>query len=101
MTVHYFHATNGRDVVLDRRGRRIGDPDRVAAEALAQARRLMAALPGYEGWGAWTMLVHNHLGDWVETVPFPAERGAGAGRGEKAAPPPGVKRARPALACTP
>lgn len=72
MTVHYFHATNGADVLFDRRGKRIADPDRVTAAALAHAQELMRALPGYGDWRSWSILVHNKLGDWVETVPFPA-----------------------------
>jgi hypothetical protein len=95
MTVHFFHVTNGQDVLFDRRGKRISNPDRVTEAALAHAQGLMRQLPGYGGWRSWSVLVHNSLGDWIETVPFPPPppRNVRPMRGK-----PGILQARPARA---
>ncbi len=71
MAVHYFHCTNGVDAVFDQAGQDVGADD-LMLQAAEQARHLMGGLPGYEGWAAWTVCVHDEFGHMVRILPFPA-----------------------------
>jgi hypothetical protein len=71
MAVHYFHCTNGIDAVFDQAGQDVGADDLLPLAA-EQARHLMRGLPGYDGWAAWTVCVHDEFGHMVRIVSFPA-----------------------------
>jgi hypothetical protein len=73
MAVHYFHCTDGVDMVLDHNGHRMSSPDQILAHAHAVAARLMRALPGYDDWRNWTVHVYDEMGT-VAIVDFPVVR---------------------------
>jgi hypothetical protein len=73
MAVHYFHCTDGVDMVIDHDGRRMGSPDEMVSHAHLVAARLMRALPGYNEWSSWTVHVYDEMG-MVAIVDFPVER---------------------------
>jgi len=73
MAIHYFHCTDGRDVVFDRHGVDV-EVDDLEWAASSYARQLMAKAPDYDGWDSWIICIHDEGGTWVETVPFPAAR---------------------------
>ena len=47
MAVHFFHCTNGIDLVVDRTGRDIAAVDEISSHARAVATDLIQAVPGY------------------------------------------------------
>ncbi len=72
MPIHYFHCTDGRDAVFDRRGRSVMSLDEVEAPARAVAVALMRSVPNHPDWSGWFVGVHDADGRWVADVPFPA-----------------------------
>jgi hypothetical protein len=72
MPVHYFHCTNGIDLVLDRRGRRSRSRKDIEPIAFAVAGEVMRAAPGAANWSEWTVSVQDRKGSMVLVVPFPA-----------------------------
>ena len=70
MSIHHFHCTDGRDMILDPRGRRVEDEEVELCARLA-AGRLMSRLPGYGEWSNWIVAVYDEDGRSVATVPFP------------------------------
>ena len=73
MAVHFFHCTDGIDLVLDEKGQEASGADEMAAHARAVAARLMRALPGYNEWWNWSVHVCDEHGA-VEIFDFPADR---------------------------
>jgi hypothetical protein len=73
MAVHFFHCTNGIDLVLDETGRETRNSDEISAHAHLVAARLMSACPGYDEWSNWTVHVYDKVGA-VAIVDFPAAR---------------------------
>ena len=71
MAVHYFHCTDGVDLVLDRAGRNVQTPDDLVESACAAAERIMEALPPELDWSAWVVSVQDGAGRQVAVVPFP------------------------------
>jgi hypothetical protein len=69
MTIHYFHCTDGVDLIVDREGRDISGPRELAFSAKAAAEAVMQAVPSYEEWEAWAVYVYNERGQ-VAIVPF-------------------------------
>ena len=74
MPVHYYHLTDGRDLVLDRVGRRTRTKRDVTLNAAMAAGRLMKGIPGAVDWSEWLVSVQNDRGSMVAVVPFPASR---------------------------
>ena len=69
MAIHYFHCTDGVDLILDRSGcesRAIGDAIEKAREV---AGRIMGAVPSYSEWDSWAVHVYDETGP-LEVVPF-------------------------------
>jgi len=73
MAKHFFHCTNGVDLVIDGRGQ---DADDYNLDLIAQeiADRMVRALPAAFDWSAWIVSVHDAGGRQVALVPFPAYR---------------------------
>jgi hypothetical protein len=71
MAVHYFHCTDGVDLVLDRTGQDIRTKREIHRRACAAAGRLMSAVPPGLDWSNWIVSVHDWHGSQIETVPFP------------------------------
>jgi len=69
MTIHYFHCTDGVDLVVDREGQDISSARELACSAKAAAEAVMQAVPSYEEWEAWAVYVYNERGQ-VAIVPF-------------------------------
>lgn len=72
MPVHYFHCTNGTDLILDRRGRRTRTKEEVEPTAFLVAGQLMKSAPGAANWSEWLVSVQDRKGSMVVVVPFPA-----------------------------
>ena len=53
---HFFHCSDGVDLVLDREGVEIEASD-VLWSGMRAAERLIRALPSYDDWSAWTVSV--------------------------------------------
>jgi hypothetical protein len=73
MARHFFHCTNGVDLVPDGRGH---EADHYNVDLIAQeiAERMVRALPASFDWSAWIVSVHDADGRQVAVVPFPAQR---------------------------
>ena len=73
MAVHFFHCTNGIDLVVDAEGQETSGSDEMSAHARSVAARLMRAVPGYDEWWNWSVHVYDELGA-VEIFDFPTDR---------------------------
>ncbi|WP_210485844.1 DUF6894 family protein [Microvirga antarctica] len=71
MSLHYFHCTNGVDMIVDRHGARIR-PQQVERVAACVAGALMAGLPAFPDWSDWLVNVYDSSGSVVAIVPFSA-----------------------------
>lgn len=70
MALHYFHCTDGVDLVLDRQGREARGREDLKARARAVAEEIMRAVPSYDAWERWDVHVYDSRGQ-VAIVPFP------------------------------
>jgi len=73
MGVHYFHCTDGIDMVIDATGRDIAALDEISAHARTVASDLMRAVPGYHEWWTWSVHVYDQFGA-VDIFDFPVDR---------------------------
>jgi hypothetical protein len=73
MAIHYFHCTNGIDMVIDGTGRDVATGDEMPMQARAVAAELMRAVPGYHEWWNWSVHVYDAFGA-VAIVDFPTDR---------------------------
>jgi hypothetical protein len=73
MAVHYFHCTNGIDMVIDDKGRETSGRAEMSAHAQAVATALMQAVPAYDEWQNWSVHVYDQIGA-VDIFDFPADR---------------------------
>jgi hypothetical protein len=71
MAVHYFHCTDGIDLVLDRTGRNVRCADDLLENACGAAERIMDALPPELDWSAWVVSVQDAGGRQVAVFSFP------------------------------
>lgn len=92
MAIHYFHCTDGVDLVLDRAGRDTVGASALGPEAASVADDLMRELPGYEDWERWAVHIYDASGE-VEIVPFTEAR-ARRRAAQASAPRKDVKRSR-------
>ena len=69
MAIHYYHCTDGIDLILDRAGRETRDFGELRPQAISVADRLMREVPGYADWERWSVYVYDEKGQ-VEIVPF-------------------------------
>lgn len=68
---NHFHCTDGRELILDLRGRPLRADGDTRKQAEAVARRLMAEILISANWSRWLVCVHNNLGEQIAVVPFP------------------------------
>ncbi len=73
MAVHYFHCTNGIDMVIDRIGQETSGSNQMSCQAQAVAAALMRAVPAYHEWWNWSVHVYDEVGA-VEIFDFPKDR---------------------------
>lgn len=67
MTIHYFHCTDGVDLIVDWRGRDARQSVEIRDRARAVAQEIMRAVPSYHEWEDWT--VYDERGE-IEIVSF-------------------------------
>ena len=70
MALHYFHCTDGADLIVDRHGRETAGPGDLRRRAGSVAAEVMAAVPAYDEWENWSVHVYDERGQ-VAIVPFP------------------------------
>ena len=73
MAIHYFHCTDGTDLILDRSGRETVAHSDIFARAHSVAREVMDSLPAYDEWENWAVHVYDEGGQ-IEIVPFRESR---------------------------
>jgi hypothetical protein len=76
MARHYFHLTNGEDLVVDREGARTRSKADVWLAARKVSTALIASAPDYPGWSDWLVCVHDAAGRQVTVIPVPPAAGA-------------------------
>jgi hypothetical protein len=69
MSIHYFHCTNGVDLIVDRRGRETRALRDMARQARRVADDIMLAVPSYDEWSDWAVHVYDDRGQ-VDIIPF-------------------------------
>ena len=72
VALHYFHCTDGADLIVDRTGRETGSPSQLGGLARAVADEIMAAVPAHGEWTDWAVHVYDERGE-VAIVPFETE----------------------------
>ena len=73
MAVHYFHCTDGLDMVIDKKGQETSGSAEMSAHAQSVAADLMRAVPAYHEWWNWSVHVYDETGA-VEIFDFPKDR---------------------------
>lgn len=69
MAVHYFHCTDGIDLIVDRTGRDASPSADLIGRARAVADEIRRAVPAYREWEDWAVHVYDERGE-VAIVPF-------------------------------
>ena len=69
MAIHYFHCTDGFDLILDREGRETGAVQDTISTAREVAGEIMRAVPSYREWDNWAVHIYDDAGP-LEGVPF-------------------------------
>lgn len=69
MAIHYYHCSDGIDLILDRAGRETRDFGDLRPQAMSVADSVMREVPGYADWERWSVYVYDEAGQ-VEIVPF-------------------------------
>lgn len=72
MAVHYFHCTDGTDLVLDRSGHRARSKRDRLLRAYSIAERVMSGTSPDLDWSRWVVSVYDRRGAMIDLVPFPA-----------------------------
>ena len=77
MRVYHFHCTDGYDLVIDKRGKKLRSDADIEAQARAVARRVMGerrsgAAPWL--WAGWLVCVHDDIGEQVAVISFRPEQ---------------------------
>ena len=65
----YFHCSNDRGTMIDRRGVDLGGLDDACDHAARVVRSLIAS-PSLEDWRSWVLHVWDDVGDEVFSMPF-------------------------------
>lgn len=77
MAVHYFHCTDGKNLILDQTGRRTHSRRELGAVASLIADEVMKTIPGPVDWSRWLVSIQNRKGSMVAVIPFPADGSIG------------------------
>ncbi|MGA0596610.1 DUF6894 family protein [Enterovirga sp. CN4-39] len=77
MAIHYFHCTDGVDLILDRHGRDTKAFQDIIVKAREVAREIMTAVPSYREWDDWAVHIYDEAGP-LEVVPFADQTRAAA-----------------------
>ena len=73
MAIHYFHCTDGIDMVIDETGRETSSAAEMSSHARSVAAGLMRAVPAYREWWNWSVHVYDEFGA-VDIFDFPTDR---------------------------
>ncbi len=73
MAVHYFHCTDGIDLIIDRSGREASGAADLRGRARAVADEIKRAVPEFQDWEDWAVHVYDGRGE-VAIVPFESDR---------------------------
>lgn len=73
MALHYFHCSDGADLLIDRTGRDLALGRSVSHDAVETAEALIERLPAYDDWEKWSVYVYDQFGE-VGIVPFPTRQ---------------------------
>jgi hypothetical protein len=65
----YFHCSNARGVLVDRRGTPVSDLIEACEQAVSRVRSLIASR-SLEDWRDWALHVSDEAGDELFVVPF-------------------------------
>ncbi|WFU45894.1 hypothetical protein QA640_44610 (plasmid) [Bradyrhizobium sp. CB82] len=65
----YFHCSNAKEVLMDRRGTFVSDLIEACEEATCRVRSLVAAA-NLEDWRQWALHVSDEAGDEIFVLPF-------------------------------
>ncbi|PJG51244.1 hypothetical protein CVM73_32015 [Bradyrhizobium forestalis] len=65
----YFHCSNRREVLMDRRGTSVSDLIQACEEATSRVRLLIGAT-SLEDWRDWALHVTDETGDEIFVLPF-------------------------------
>jgi hypothetical protein len=76
MARHYFHLTNGDDLIVDREGASTRSRADVWLRARKLSDALMDGLPDYSAWSDWLVCVHDARGHQVTIMPVLGPEGA-------------------------
>ena len=69
MAIHYFHCTDGFDLILDREGRETKAVQDTITTARDVAGEIMRAVPAYREWDNWAVHIYDAAGP-LDVVPF-------------------------------
>jgi hypothetical protein len=69
MAIHYFHCTDGVDLILDREGRETKAVQDTITAAHDVADEIMRAVPAYREWDNWAVHIYDEAGP-LDVVPF-------------------------------
>jgi len=65
----YFHCSNARGILMDRRGTSVSDLIEACEEATSRVRSLIASI-SLEDWRDWALHVSDAAGDEIFVLPF-------------------------------
>jgi hypothetical protein len=71
VALHYFHCTDGKNLVLDQTGWLTRSKNDVEPVACRVAAELMTSAAGPVDWSDWLVSVQDRNGSMVAVVPFP------------------------------
>jgi hypothetical protein len=73
VAVHYYHCTDGKNLILDLTGRRTRSRKHVELLAGRVAGEMMQSMDADVDWSGWLVSVQDNTGSMVTVVPFSAQ----------------------------
>ena len=73
MAIHYFHCTDGVDLIVDQSGREACSLAELRGRARMVADEIKRAVPSFHEWQDWAVHVYDDRGE-VDIVPFEGDR---------------------------
>ncbi len=70
MAVHFYHCTDGKNLILDRTGRRTRSEKDIDLLACQVAGEVMRSTDANFDWSGWLVSVQDSTGSMVTVVPF-------------------------------
>ena len=77
VAVHFYHCTDGKNLILDRTGRRTRSENEIDLLACPVAGEMMQSTDAEFDWSGWLVSVQDVTGSMVTVIPFSTqERGS-------------------------